>query len=337
MAMGSGGVALATLNLNVYGNIDYSLEKEGSLPVSHSFQIPQMDVVFSGSQDRLSFASEVLFDLDGNTFSADVDRMEINFLWRTWLRVTAGKFHTALGYYNTAYPHGGSYYEVPIDRPVLVASHNVDSILPALAIGVRADGRISAGAAGNFHYDLEVANGRGEDPEVAVNGVDLNQFKALNVRLRFEPAFLDGLIIGGNAYVDKIPASMLQPITLREQIFGGHLAYVETPWHLILEGFLIRHLGDDGSRRRTLAGLAQVGYTFSDFTPYVRLEVVRFPRDPDPFYALGGSAARGSFTAVSGGVKWVASEALAFKLELEEDHATDDDIRSVTTQAAFVF
>lgn len=218
-----------------------------------------------------------------------------------------------------------------------VASHNGDSLLPTLGVGVRADGRLSLGVAGFFHYDFEVMNGRGVVPDEATNVIDHNAGKSINVRLRYEPAFLDGLILGGNIYFDNIPASVGRPIAMREQIFGVHVAYVESCWHLILEAVAIRHLGDDGSRYRTQAGLGQFGHSLGDFTPYVRLELVRFPSGGDPFFVLGGSASRGSFTAVSVGVKWAVSSALALKLELEDNHATADDIKSATTQAAFGF
>jgi hypothetical protein len=340
MAAGAGGPAQAGLSfdLNLYGNIGLAVQKEGEQPVAGSFQAPQFDLFFVGSRDRLSLISEVLFDIDeGNTFTVDIDRLQLGYLWRRWLRITAGKFHTAIGYYNTAYPHGAAYYELPIDRPVLVSSLNRESLLPTLGIGVRADGQLSLGAAGFFHYDVEVMNGRGVNPDEATNVLDHNLAKSINVRLRYEPAFLDGLIIGGNVYFDRIPGSAVQPVAMDEQIFGAHLAYVESPWHLILEGAVIRHLGDDGSRYHTLVGLGQFGYSFGDLTPYLRLEVVRFPSFGDPFFLLGGSASRGSFTAVSGGLKWTVSSALALKLELEIDHSVADDVRSVVTQAAFTF
>jgi hypothetical protein len=324
--------------LNVYGNIDYGVSKQDGQPATNSFAIPQFDLLFTGSKDRLVFAAEVLFDVDqGNDITVDIDRLKISYLWRSWLAISAGKFHTAFGYYNTAYPQGAAFYELAVDRPVLVASHDNDSLLPALGIGVRADGRLSLGAAGAFHYDLDVMNGRGVDPNEATNVTDHNNDKSINVRLRYEPAFLDGLIIGGNAYFDQIPASAVQPLDLREQIFGAHVAYVESPWHLILEGYVIRHLTEDGFLFRTLAGLGQLGYSLGDFTPYLRLELVRFPAGGDPFFALGGSASRGSMTDVSAGVKWTISSAFVMKLELEDNEAAVNDIRSVITQAAFAF
>ena len=126
-----------------------------------------------------------------------------------------------------------------------------------------------------------------------------------NLRLRYE---LNGLIIGGNALVDWIPPRVGidpatdNPNTLREQIFGGHIAYVEHPWHLIGEGYLIQHIGPDQTQR-TLAGLAEFGYTIGQVTPYARYEFARFPSPPDVFWLPTLRAQHGSYNTVSAGLK----------------------------------
>jgi hypothetical protein len=333
-----------TLHLNLYGNVNYSVEKEGSDPVTNSFSVPTMDMFLSSDFDRLSFSAEVLFDFDrdNNTFDFDVDRLQLSYLLRSWLRATIGRFHNAIGYYNTAYPHGAAYYELPIDRPALVDAHEASSLLPTLGVGLRLDGRVPVGAAGFASYDLEITNGHGYTPDEITTNLDRNQAKAYNLRLRFEPAFLDGLIIGGNAYLDTVAAAPAGtvglPVGMKEQIFGAHIAYVEGNYHLILEGVVIRHLFDDGTKFQTLAGLVQLGYSIGNFTPYVRVEAARFPEGfPDPWYALGSQQARGNYLAVSAGLRYLVSTSLALKLELEENHATADDIRAATTQVAFSF
>ena len=330
-----------TVHLNLYGNVNYAVEKEGDAPTTNTFSVPNFDLFFSSELDKLTFSAEVLFDFDGDTneITVDLDRVQLSYAFRSWLRMTVGRFHNAIGYYNTAYPHGAAFYEMAIDRPALVDSHEVDSIVPTLGVGLRLDGRIPVGAAGFVSYDLDVTNGRGIEPGEVTTFIDHNRSKAYNLRLRFEPAFLDGLIIGGNAYIDKIPTDMLGlAVGMQEQVFGAHIAYVESPYHLILEGVMVRHLGDDGSKFQTLAALAQVGYSFGDFTPYARVELARFPKGtPDPFYSLGAQLERGDYLAVSAGLKYVVSSSLALKLELEDNHADANDIKSATTQAAFAF
>ncbi len=135
-------------------------------------------------------------------------------------------------------------------------------------------------------YDLDVANDRGIQSDDLANGGDVNSQKMFNLRLRYE---INGLIVGGNALVDWIPPRVGvdpatdQPDTLREQIFGAHIAYVEHPWHFIAEGYHISHIGP-AMIQRTLAGLAEIGYTINQITPYARYEFARFPSPPDVFW-----------------------------------------------------
>src|SRR5262245_25445601 len=91
-----------TVHLNLYGNINYSVEKAGDAPVTNSFSVPTFDVFMSAEFDRLTFSSETVFDFDGDTneITVDVDRLQLSYLFRSWLRITAGRFHNAMGYYN---------------------------------------------------------------------------------------------------------------------------------------------------------------------------------------------------------------------------------------------
>src|SRR5262249_3071270 len=150
--------------------------------------------------------------------------------------------HTSLGYYNTAYPQGGAVFLLPIDRPAVVDSHDHESIVPTSTVGLNFHGRLPW-AGRRFRYDLDVTNGRGRQADDLTNSVDWNNEKMFNLRLRYE---VNGIIFGANALFDWIPPrtdvsdpALVQPDTLREQIFGAHIAYVEHPWHIIAEGYLI--------------------------------------------------------------------------------------------------
>src|SRR6267142_555838 len=70
----------------------------------------------SASSEKFKFLSEIVFEggpdnIYGvtrgeiNTFSVDVERYLIQYSYNDYLNVAAGRFHTAIGYYNTAYHH----------------------------------------------------------------------------------------------------------------------------------------------------------------------------------------------------------------------------------------
>jgi hypothetical protein len=191
-----------------------------------------------------------------------------------------------------------------------------------------------------FSYDVDVSNGRGIASDDLANGGDQNNSKMVNLRLRYE---FNGLIIGGNAMVDWIPPridpvdpALNQPDTLREQIFGAHLAYVEHPWHVIGEGYLIQHVGPSETQR-TIAGLAEFGYTVGITTPYARYSFARFPTGGDVFWTPTFQDKRGDYNAVSAGIKLMPNENFAIKIELEWNKAETDTSYRAATQVAFGF
>jgi hypothetical protein len=333
-----------TLQTNVYGNVDYHVEGSNHGSTASSFAVPTLDLFFRGQAGKLSLLTEVIFDIpEGNSFEADIDRLVLSYEFSEAVKLSAGRFHLAFGYINTAYPHGAAIYLLSVDRPVTVSQFDEEALLPALGVGVNLSGRLHLGPS-IFSYDLEVLNGRGVSAGEIVNAEDHNNEKAVNLRLRYEPGFLAGLVLGVNGYLDNIPAAPTdattmispRPFKLREQVFGAHAAYVEYPYHLITEVYLIQHIGN-GQTSTTTAWFAEAGYSFGPITPYLREELVVFPSHPDPFYALTAQQERGNFQATSAGIKWSPFDYLAFKLELEWNHAQVDSEYSAITQAAFGF
>jgi hypothetical protein len=321
MTLSSVAARAADVNLNIYGDIDYVVEKQTDTPTpgkTNSFSSPRLELFLSGTQDRLAFLAETMFEVgDNNEFSVDVERVEVAYIFSDWFRLRAGRFHTAIGYYNDAYHHG-RYFQITADRPEMVRFEDEGGLIPAHSVGLHADGRFALGGAGSLRYDVDLANGRGQTPQEVTNLIDPNNGKMVNVRLRFEPAVPDGLIVGANALVDSIDALTADPtaptVFIREMMLGAHLAYVENNAHLIVEALRVSH-EYAGTRGTTLAGFAELGYTFGRFTPYLRTERVKFPATLDPFYGQNLLGQRGSFWSQLGGVRFTASDFVALKLE----------------------
>jgi len=331
-------------SVGAYGSVDYealrTVNADGTKKTDNGFSIPTLDIFMRGAAGNWSFLSEVLFDIDeANEIVVDLDRLQLTYEFGDALKITAGRFHTSLGYYNTAFPQGGAVYLLPIDRPEVVDQHDNASIVPTSTVGLNFHGRLPF-AQQRFSYDVDVTNGRGIQADDLPNGGDANNAKMLNLRLRYE---LNGIILGGNALVDWIPPrlgqldpTLDQPDTLREQIFGAHIAYVEHPWHVIGEGYLIQHIGP-AQTQRTVAGIAEFGYTLGMATPYARYEFARFPTDRDVFWAPTHQQERGNYNAVSAGVKLIPNENFAIKIELEWNRGQTDTEYRAATQVAFGF
>ena len=294
-----------------------------------------------GSLGNWSFLSEVLFDIDeGNEIGVDLDRFQVGYDVADWLKITAGRFHTSLGYYNTAYPQGGAVYLLPTDRPAVVDQHDNASIIPTSTVGLNFRGRLPF-AQQRFTYDLDVTNGRGVQSDDLANGGDANNSKMLNLRLRYE---INGLIIGANALVDWIPprvdlrsAPTDQPNTLREQIFGAHIAYVEFPWHIIAEGYHISHIGPTETQR-TIAGLAEFGYTIGHGDALRALRVRSLSLGQGRLLGCRRTSRSAATTTRSAPAsRFMPNENFAVKIELEWNRSQMDTEYRAATQVAFGF
>jgi hypothetical protein len=178
------------------------------------------------------------------------------------------------------------------------------------------------------------------------NLVDDNKSKAFNVRLRFEPNFLSGLVFGANLYLDRIAANsdatLPQPIPeMDEHIIGVHAAYIEGKIHLIAEAAFFTHSETKTTRSySTQAYLLEAGVEFGSVTPYAVFERVSFGDAVSPYFLTSPLGVQGSNTLVRAGLKWKIGDNLALKLEagrqvLDLAGSTAQDFARF--QAAFAF
>jgi len=327
----------AEIPLSLYGDIDYKYTKDQT--GASSFSVPRVELFYSGNYDRLSYLAEVMFEAANNAYTFDIERVQLTYTFADWARISAGRFHTSIGYYNDAFHHG-YYFVLTTERPTAVDFEDSNGLIPAHLVGLQADGRIRLGDNLAIRYDAEVGNGRGNPGEVTLQFARHLE-PAMNFRLRFEPGgALDGLLIGGNIYHDQIPTlagSIVYP--MRELILGAHAAYFENNIHFVAEYMWIQHQEFDGGTNtyKTNAFFAELGYTLKDaWTPYVRYENTKFGSTPDPFFTAeavvdsGGNAApndlgpdRGSYQRGTIGVRYIFNEHVALKVEGQLQYFSD--------------
>jgi hypothetical protein len=336
----------AQLGINTYGDIGYEVDRATNpSQTTNAFSTPRLELFLTETQGRLAFLAETMFEVgEDNSFGIDVERVEVAYIFSDVLRIRGGRFHTAIGYYNDAYHHG-RYFQTTVDRPEMVRFEDEGGLIPAHSVGLHADGRLSLGHAGALRYDADLANGRGHLPDEVTNLTDANGAKAYNIRLRLEPAFADGLILGGNAYFDTINAAIdpQDPAAprerIRELILGAHVVYLEHNIHFIAEYLHVSHkVSATGYASVTQAGFVELGYTLGRITPYARIQRVSFPATLDLFYANNVLGQLGSLYASVAGLRFEMSDYLAFKLE--GGYISQDSGRKTTTgaaQCAFAF
>ncbi|MFZ5468092.1 MAG: hypothetical protein ACOZIN_01535 [Myxococcota bacterium] len=330
--------AEAAIDARIFGHVDFGLERDDAGNVRYAFQVPELDLFATANGGRWSFLGEIDLEYLDTTLTVDLERVEVGYQFFDAFRVRAGRFHTALGYYNDAYHHG-DFFLVSTDRPLALQFEDEGGLFPSHAVGLHFDGRVGLGTAGKLRYDAELANGRGMRPDEVTNVLDPNRAKAFNLRLRFEPAWPAGLLVGGQLYRDDIRLEEPESRQLVEWIGGGHLAYLEAPLHFIAELAVIHHRDDAAAATfQTLTGSVEAAYlVWGGLRPYLRYERVSAPASPDPFFASGRLARLGSFHAVTLGLNW-SGENVALKLEGQRVFSDQGgNFDSLTTQCAFGF
>ncbi len=185
---------------------------------TNSFALGQLNLfVTSDISEKFKFLGEIVFEsgpdnfynVPGgrrNEFGVDVERYLVQYSYNDYFNLAAGRYHTAIGFYNTAYHHS-TWFQTTTGRPLLFEFEDSGGILPIHNVGLSASGRIPSGALG-LHYVAEIGNGRasrqplGDEP--VQNVVDENNYKAVNLALFARPESIRGLQIGFSGYHDKL-------------------------------------------------------------------------------------------------------------------------------------
>jgi hypothetical protein len=107
------------LKLNVFGDIGFqATDRRGT--ISNTFNIGSLDLFMTSRlSPNLSLLGEVLFiSRNNNEFEADVERLVMQYHASEYLNFGIGRFHSSIGYYNTAF-HQGEWFQAAIGRPFM--------------------------------------------------------------------------------------------------------------------------------------------------------------------------------------------------------------------------
>jgi len=273
------------LTLRGFTNVDLGVN-ENDQP--STFSLGQFDMfVTSALSESWSFLAEVNFEFnDENELATDIERAQIRYAPSDRFSIAAGRMHTPLGYWNQTFHHG-AWFQTTCTRPEMYLFEDEGGILPVHEIGLQASGTLH-GSAVDFKYSASVVNGRGRIPDEVTNLQDRNGKKAFNGLLSFAPTGVRGLEVGGNTYVDQIPADPETPgreAPIDELILGGYLVYVRSDVEFLAEVTHVRHR-DKGTDAEfgTWGFYVQGSKKFGHWRPYYRYDKVDVA-DGDPFLA----------------------------------------------------
>jgi len=236
----------------------------------------------SALTQKVSFFGELSFTArtDAGTgtppatgFNVEVERSIIRYDYNDAFKLSFGRYHTPINYWNTAFHHG-SWLQTTASRPEMVAFGG--SFIPVHFIGALVEGNRHAGGL-NLTYNVGLGNGRGDVVSRGGDAGDVNNNRAWLVNAFVKPDKIFGFQLGGSLYRDSVTPSGVPGA--REWIESFHIVREKEKPEFIAEFANVRHTPTNGGVvSNSQAWYAQVAYRIAPkFKPYYRYEYIHVP------------------------------------------------------------
>ncbi|MBV9744978.1 MAG: hypothetical protein JO099_14540 [Acidobacteriia bacterium] len=307
------------------------------------FALGQTTLQFiSALAPKVSFFGEMTFTArtDAGTgspaapgFNPEVERLILRYDANDYFKLSFGRYHTPINYWNTAFHHG-QWLQTTISRPEMVQFGG--SFIPVHFIGALSEGVLPAGGL-NLNYNVGLGNGRGQVLSRGGDAGDINNNRAWLVNLFVRPNLPYGLQVGGSVYRDEL--NPINAPAAREWIQSAHIVWTKETPEIVAEFANATHQPIfGGPASNSQAWYAQIAYRLPWFErlfkPYYRIEQIHVPRSDSVFRA----ALVPTFTGSTSGIRYDFSPLAAFKLEYRYYWRRDlPEIRGIFAQTSFTF
>ena len=264
-------------------------------------------------------------------FNAEVERTIIRYDHNDLLKVSFGRYHTPVNYWNTAFHHG-AWLQTTISRPEMAQFGG--SFIPVHFVGGLIEGATAAGGL-NVNYNLGLGNGRSSVLNRGGDSGDVNTHRAWLANVFVRPDRFYPLQVGASVYRDRIDSALEGPT--REWIRSAHVAWTKESPEFIAEIARVSHT-PVGSQRSasSYAAYAQLAMRvpFGDrrWKPYYRFEKIGIPRADRLFAAIP------ELTGSTVGVRYDLTTFSALKLEYRNvKRPTRPRVNAILMQTSFTF
>lgn len=272
------------LQIRGFGDVDFAATDQHG--TDSGFSLGQLDLHLASALSRkVSYFGEITLTGTPTNYNVELERTIIRYDYDDYFKMSFGRYHTPIGYWNTAFHHG-AWLQTSITRPEAVRIGG--TFIPIHFVGFLAEGNIPSGSAG-LSYSLGVGNGRGTTISRAGDAGDNNNNRAWVANLYARPASLYGLELGVSLYRDKITLSNGR--NFREWITAAHLAYTKETPEILAEFYNVHHrevLTNQSSNSQ--AFYVQLAYRMPWFErtlkPYYRFEYIHTPLSEQVFANL---------------------------------------------------
>lgn len=299
-----------TPRMQIQGFADVDFHATNEKGRNNAFFLGQLDLfITSRLSEKFSVLGELIIEAgEDNAFSIEAHRLLLKYSMNDYLNLSAGRYHTAIGYYNTAYHHG-SFFQTTVNRPFLFAFESKGGLLPLHNVGLSVTGRIPKAPLG-LHYVAEIGNGRASRPGArpVQSVVDENNGKSFNLAIFARPSQVPGLQTGFSVYHDRLTPPGVPNVA--QTITAGYIVYQTARTESLNEAIVFRH--DTAGRIFYIPGFyTQLSRRFGNLRPFFRYQYANVPSD-DPIYHTVGRR-----NGPSVGLKYDLSDFVNFKTQYD--------------------
>jgi hypothetical protein len=281
------------LRLAGFGDVNFGRTEHPEGP--RNFSLGQLALhMTSQLSPRVTFFGEISFTARGDAgtgspaatgFNAEVERMIVRFDRNDQLKISFGRYHTPINYWNTAFHHG-QWLQTTITRPEMIQFGG--RFLPVHFVGALVEGATPA-AGWNLNYKAGVGNGRATVISRGGDAGDVNESLAWLVNAFSKPDQAYGLEFGGAAYGDTV--RLPSGLEVSERIISAYGAWQKEEPELLAEFAAVRHepsglSASVWSRAFYVQGAWRLPWQNRAFKPYVRFEKIAIDDDDVMFAAV---------------------------------------------------
>jgi len=319
-----------SLQIRGFGDVDFSAtDQKGT---NSGFTLGQLDLHLASALSRkITYFGEITFNALPTGYGVEVERSIIRYDYNDYFKLSFGRFHTPIGYWNTAYHHG-AWLQTTISRPEIVRIGG--TFIPVHFVGFLAEGRIPSGGAG-MSYSFGVGNGRGTIISRPGDAGDNNDNRAWVANIYSRPQRFYGLELGASTYRDKI--TLPDGRNFREWITSAHVVWSKENPEFIAEFANVNHRGVLTNLSTNSQGFyVQMAYRLPWFDktlkPYYRYEYIHTPLSEQVFT---NQDLKGSIL----GARYDISSFAAFKAEYRytKHQIAEPYVNGAFFQTAFTF
>ena len=130
-----------SLQIRGFADVDFSATDANE--TKSGFNLGQLVLhLASPLSSKVSYFGEISFTAQPDTYGVSVERSIIRFDYNDYFKMSFGKYHTPIGYWNTAFHHG-AWLQTTITRPESVKFGG--TLIPVHFVGLQTEGNIPSG------------------------------------------------------------------------------------------------------------------------------------------------------------------------------------------------